>query len=79
MQTPAIDGYGLMDHGGDGATVGPDQRQNRMLTDDDVALIRQLVAAGVPIHRIWRQKFDGIVSYHTVRRAALRLYYKEQP
>ena len=79
LATPAIDAYDLLEHGvhadpGD----GPRQRMTRALTEEEVATIREL-AATLPAHRIWKSLFEGICSYHTVRRAANREHYKEQP
>ena len=79
LATPAIDGFDLLEHGsrvdGEG---GPDQRMNRALTNNEVAVIREL-AERLPLYRIWNLLFRETCSYHTVRRAATREHYKEQP
>ena len=79
LATPAIDGFGLLEHGnradpGD----GPDQRMNRALTPEEVAIIRSR-APDMPAYRIWKTLFEDVCSYHTVRRVANREHYKEQP
>ena len=79
LVTPAIDGFGLLEHGvaadpGD----GPRQRMTRALTSEEVAMIREL-AATMPAYRIWKFLFEDVCSYYTVRRAANREHYEEQP
>ena len=79
LTAPVIDRFDLLEHGnGADPSDGPDQRMNRALTPDEVATIRAL-APELPAYRIWRTLFEGICSYHTVRRAANREHYKEQP
>lgn len=79
LTDPAIASFDLLEHG----TVadpsdGPRQRMTRALTEEEVATIREL-AATLPAHRIWKSYFEDVCSYHTVRRAANREHYKEQP
>ena len=79
LAVPAIDSFDLLEHGvradpGD----GPRQRMTRALTEEEVAMIREL-AATMPAYRIWKFLFEDVCSYHTVRRAANREHYKEQP
>ena len=79
LATPAIDGFDLLEHGvrsdpGD----GPRQRMTRALREEEVAMIREL-AATMPAYRIWKFLFEDVCSYHTVRRAANREHYREQP
>ena len=79
IAAPPIDAFDLLEHGtGDGPSEGPRQRMTRKLTPDEVSMIRRL-AALLPPYRIWKQLFEDICSYHTVRRAAKRELYKEQP
>ena len=79
LAVPAIDAYDLLDHGnGADQSDGPDQRMNRSLTPDEVAIIREL-APTLPAYRIWTTLFRDVCSYHTVRRVASRQHYKEQP
>ena len=79
LAAPAIDGFDLLEHGnGADPSDGPDQRMNRALTPDEVAIIRGL-APEIPAYRIWKTLFEDVCSYHTVRRAANREHYKEQP
>ena len=76
---PATTSFDLLEHGnGAGPSDGPDQRMNRALTPDEVAIIRGL-APEMPAYRIWKTLFEDICSYHTVRRVANREHYKEQP
>lgn len=78
ITAPAIHAFDLLEHGnGDDPSEGPDQRLNRKLTPEDVALIRSLDQ--IPPYRIWKSLFEDKCSYHTVRRAANRDLYKEQP
>lgn len=78
LAAPAICGFDLLEHGNDGDQPdGPNQRLNRKLTDDEVALIREMER--IPPYRIWRTLFRERVSYHTVRRVANRELYREQP
>ena len=78
LAAPAIDGFDLLEHGnGADPSDGPDQRMNRALTPDEVAMIRGLAA--MPAYRIWKTLFEDVCSYHTVRRVANREHYKEQP
>ena len=78
LAAPAICGFDLLEHGNDADRgEGPNQRLNRKLTDDEVALIREMEQ--IPPYRIWKALFKGKVSYHTVRRVANRELYKEQP
>ena len=79
LAVPAIDRFDLLEHGnGADPSDGPDQRMNRALTPEEVAIIRGL-ALEMPAHRIWKTLFEDICSYHTVRRVANREYYEEQP
>ena len=78
LAAPAICGFDLLEHGNDAERPdGPNQRLNRKLTKDEVALIRELEQ--IPPYRIWKTLFRVKVSYHTVRRVANRELYKEQP
>ena len=79
LTEPATTPFDLLEHGNRADPSDcPDQRMNRALTPDEVAIIRNL-APEMPAYRIWRRLFEGICSYHTVRRVANREHYKEQP
>ena len=79
LASPATDGFDLLEHGTREPFVGPDQRLTRKLTNEEVGLIREAASLGMPPYRIWNELFRGVCSYHTVRRAANRQHYKEQP
>ena len=76
---PATTSFDLLEHGAGEDFVGPNQRMTRALTNEEVGLIREAASFGMPPYRIWKTGFEDICSYHTVRRAANREHYKEQP
>ena len=79
LAVPAIDAYDLLEHGAARDFAGPDQRMTRKLSAEEVGLIRKVVSLGMPVYRVWNEHFRETCSYHTVRRAAKREHYKEQP
>ncbi len=81
IDAAVIDSYSILEHGvvEDANHYDlPRQRLTRKLRPEEVAEIREL-AVTIPAYRIWRMMFAGVCSYHTVRRAAKREQYKEQP